>query len=200
MLDFAPIRQRTRSIVELAADLRPDDLQTLTNEMIDTMREILKDCHDQDVVFVPDDPDAHDTAAATLGEVDLCWTLGHVLAHTLATAEESAVLAAELARGVPHRGGRSRREVPWQTVTTVDECLRLLEESRRIRLASLAMWPDRPDLNNTYPLVEDGPPYVLEDRPEINAVARFILGFLHDDSHLAQLANIVEQAQAARAG
>jgi hypothetical protein len=125
MLDFAPIRQRTRSLVELAADLQPDELRVLTNKMIDTMWQLLTNCRDADIVFVPDDPNAYDAAAATQTEVDLCWTLGHVLVHTLATAEESAALATELARGVPYREDRSRREVPWRTVTTVAECVGL---------------------------------------------------------------------------
>ena len=35
-------------------------------------------------------------------------------------------------------------ELPWQTVTTMAQCLHRLQESRRMRLASLEMWPDNP--------------------------------------------------------
>jgi hypothetical protein len=48
----------------------------------------------------------------TLCELALPWTLGHVIVHITASAEESAFLAAELARGVHRRTGRSRFEVP----------------------------------------------------------------------------------------
>ena len=52
---------------------------------------------------------------------------------------------ADLARGVAFHG-RSRSEVPWETVTTIAQCRARLEESRRMRLASLDMWPDQPYL------------------------------------------------------
>ncbi len=52
-------------------------------------------------------------------EVGLAWTLGHVIVHLTASAEEAAFLGAELARGVePH--GRSRYEVPWRTLVTIE--------------------------------------------------------------------------------
>lgn len=98
------------------------------------------------MTFIPVDPQAHDSAATNAEEMGIAWTLGHIIAHMTAGAEESAALAAELARGVPFHG-RSRYEVPWQTVTTMQQCRSRLEESRRMRLASLGMWPERPDLN-----------------------------------------------------
>jgi hypothetical protein len=101
------------------------------------------------------------------------WTLGHLIVHVTASAEEAAAIAAELARGVPHRGGRSRSEVHWTTVTTVEQCRQRLEESRRMRLASLGMWPDQPDLSNTYL-----PP--REGAEPVNAVIRFVNGLRHD--------------------
>lgn len=54
-------------------------------------------------------------AHLTRDDVHLAWNLGHVIVHTMASAEESAALAAELARGVEYHG-RSRYEVPWETV------------------------------------------------------------------------------------
>jgi hypothetical protein len=122
--------------------------------------------------------------------VKLAWTLGHVIVHVTASSEESAAIAAELARGVPHRGGRSRSEVPWETVRTVAGCRARLEESRRMRLASLDMWPDRADLSNGYAWREGMDPF--------NAPAQFSLGLLHDDNHLDQIREIVRQAAAAR--
>ena len=190
MLDFTPVRNKEITMGQLVAGLTVDDLRRLTNEMIDTMQRLIADCTDADVVFVPDDPNANDPVAATEAEVHMPWTLGHVIVHTTASAEEAAAIAAELARGVPHRGGRSRSEVHWSTITTIAQCRHRLEESRRMRLASLDMWPDQPHLDNTYVPRPGAEP--------INAVARFVLGLRHDDDHLAQIAEIVRQAKAAR--
>jgi hypothetical protein len=198
MLDIRPLREREISLVEFSVELGAEDLRRLTNEMIDTMCGMIEGCTDADVVFVPDDPEAHDAAAATADEVGMAWTLGHVVVHTTASAEEAAFLAAKLARGVTHRGGRSRSEVHWETVQSIAQCRHRLEESRRMRLASLDMWPDEPYLNNTFQLVKGGPAYVTVDKPHINAVGRFILGLIHDDSHLGQIEEIVGQAKAAR--
>ncbi|MCA9990169.1 MAG: DinB family protein [Ardenticatenaceae bacterium] len=189
MLAFERVRRREISLAELVADLTVDDLRDLTNEMVDTMLALLAGCVDADVTFEPEDPDAHDGAAADEGEVALPWTLGHVIVHATASAEESAFLAAELARGVENHG-RSRYEVPWQTVTTVAQCRARLEESRRMRLASLAMWPDEPHLDNTYL------PWPTA-RP-MNATGRFVSGLWHDWSHLGQIAEVIRQASVAR--
>lgn len=190
MLDFTPVRNKEISWNELTDSLTLDDLQNLTNEMVDTMLVLIADCKDEDVVFEPDDPEANDMFAVDEGEVNLSWTLGHVIVHTTASAEESAAIAAELARGVSVERRRSRSEVPWRSVTTIEQCRARLEESRRMRLASLAMWPDQPHYDNFYQYKEGG--------LEITAVIRFIFGLSHDDSHLGQIANIVEQAKLAR--
>lgn len=117
------------------------------------------------------------------------WTLGHVIVHTTASAEESAAIAAELARGVAYHD-RSRHEVPWTEVQTIAGCRQRLEESRRMRLASLRMWPDAAHLENEYQAWANG--------PTVNAVGRFVLGLMHEESHLEQIAEIVRQARAAR--
>jgi hypothetical protein len=123
--------------------------------------------------------------------------LGHVIVHVTASAEEAAYQAVELARGVRYRRLRSRYEVPWQTVTTIEQCRQRLEESRRMRLASLDMWPDKPFLANTYKL-QIGPAVVTEGYPQANCVVRFLLGLMHEDEHLDQITEIVRQARAAR--
>ena len=132
---------------------------------------------------------ADDPYAATPEEVTMPWTLGHVVVHTTSSAEESAAVAAELARGVEHHG-RSRYEVPWQEMQTIAGCRRRLEESRRMRLASLEMWPDEPHLETAYEIWSDQPP--------VNAIGRFVLGLMHEESHLGQIAEIVRQAHRAR--
>ncbi len=189
MLDFTPVRNKELKISQLAQGLTPADLARLTNEMVDAMLGLIAGCTDADVTFTPDDPQANDTYAVNPDEVNLSWTLGHVIVHTTASSEESAFLAAELARGVPFHG-RSRSEVPWRSVTTIDQCRRRLEESRRIRLASLQLWPDSPDLENSYEVAPGSGP--------TNALTRFVRGLSHDDSHLGQIAEIVRQAKAAR--
>jgi hypothetical protein len=189
MLDFTPLRNKELTMPQLTASLTPDDLRRLTNEIVDTILDLIATCEDRDVTFVPQDPEAFDPYAADESDVHLAWTLGHVIVHITASAEESAAVAAELARGVAYHG-RSRSEVPWQTVTTIAQCRQRLQESRRMRLASLDMWPDRPHLDNTYRLIEGAEP--------INAIARFVFGLKHTDDHLGQIAEIVRQAQDAR--
>ncbi len=162
------------------------DLLRLTNTLIDDVKQMLRRCMDADVTFVPVDPKANDPAAATTEEEGIAWTLGHIIVHMTASSEESAMLAAELARGVEYHG-RSRSEVPWSTVTTIAQCRTRLEESRRMRLASLNIWPDAPHLSNTY-----------APRPgvrELGPVTRFLSGLKHDASHLDQLRDVISQAR-----
>jgi hypothetical protein len=192
MLDFTPVRQKERTMRDVVDGLGPDDLRRLTNEMIDTVLGMIAECVDADVIFVPDDPSANDPAAATPEELHISWTLGHLIVHVTASSEEAAAIAAELARGVPHRGGRSRSEVHWTTITTIAQCRDRLEESRRMRLASLDMWPAEPQLDNTYVPTYPG-------AEPVNAVVRFVNGLRHDDDHLGQIADVVAQARAARA-
>ena len=70
------------------------------------------------------------------------------------------------------------------------QCRQRLLESRRIRLASLDMWPDDPhlDVGTVY---WDGSGWV-------NAVGMFVWGLAHDDDHYRQMQKIVRQAHAAR--
>ena len=185
MLDFSPLRAKTKTLNELVAGLTNSDLRALTNEMVDKISELISSCSDADVVFQPVDPKAYDRFAANPEEVKLAWNLGHVIVHATASAEEAAFLAAELARGVENHG-RSRSEIPWQQVTTIAFCRARLEESRRMRLASLDMWPEEPYLDTLTELWGGMAP--------TNAVGRFVLGLMHDDDHLGQIASIVQQA------
>jgi hypothetical protein len=190
MLDFTPVREKKISPAALVADLTIDDFRDLTNEMVDYQLSLISEATDADVVFVPNDPDAHDAYAIDPEEEDLAWTLGHLIVHVTASSEESAFLAAELARGVPYESRRSRSEVHWTTVTSIEQCRQRLEESRRMRLATLDLWPDQPYLDNTFPS--------KRWQTEFNAFVRFSFGLSHDDSHLAQIAEVVRQARAAR--
>jgi hypothetical protein len=189
MLDFKAVRDKEISFDKLVADLTIADLEDLTNEMIDFVLGQIADCQDFDVTFEPSDPEAHDPWASTPEEESMPWTLGHVIVHITASSEESAVLAAELARGVDNHN-RSRYEVPWLDMKTIAGCRQRLEESRRMRLASLKMWPDEPHLDNSYQAWKGG--------PQVNAIGRFVLGLWHAADHLEQIEEIVRQAKAAR--
>lgn len=193
MLDFSRVRAREITIVDLATPLTRDDLYRLTNEMIDDYLGAIAGIEDADVTLVPDDPDARDRAAGTAEEEGLAWTLGHVIVHATASSEEAAFLAAELARGVELHG-RSRSEVHWTSIQTVAQLRARLEESRRMRLASLEIWPDRPYLEVTYVAAPPSPNAGLK----VNAITRFVQGLSHEDSHRAQVREIIRQAKAAR--
>ncbi len=188
MLDFTLVKNRRMTFSDMARDLTPADLRNLTNEMIDTMLSIVADATDEDVVFVPQDPNADDPYGIP-EERDLVWTLGHVAVHTTASAEESSALALTLARGLTPEG-RSRYEVPWRTVQTIVQVRHRFEESRRMRLAMLDAWPDEPHLEVTYSI---SPRF-----GSFNATARFLMGLYHDDDHLGQLKEIMRQVREAR--
>lgn len=188
MLDFTLVKNRTMTFSDMARDLTPADLRNLTNEMIDTMLSIVADATDEDVVFIPQDPNADDPYGIP-EEKDLVWTLGHVAVHTTASAEESAALALTLARGLAPEG-RSRYEVPWRTVQTIAQVRHRFEESRRMRLLMLDAWPDEPHLEVTYSISPRFGPF--------NATARFLMGLYHDDDHIGQLKEIMRQVREAR--
>jgi hypothetical protein len=190
MLDFARVRAKECTMQEMSQGLTRDDLRRVTNEMIEIELGLIATCTDADVVLVPEDPEANDSFAAAPDEIKIAWTLGHVIVHVTASAEETAFVAAEMARGVPQREGRSRAEVPWQSITSIAQCRRRLEESQRMRLATLDVWPDEPHLDNLFRWRPDGPAY--------DPIARFLQGLNHEHSHLAQIAEIVRQAKAAR--
>ncbi|MBN2145942.1 MAG: DinB family protein [Anaerolineales bacterium] len=190
MLDFAAMREKKVSLKDLCTGLTVDDLHRLTDEMVDTMLNLIASAQDADVTFQPVDPLAHDEYAATTEELSMPWTLGHVIVHTTASAEEAAARASSLARGVEVKE-RSRYEVPWQTVTTVEQLQHRLRESLRMRHAFLDAWPDSPNLEVNY--IADHP----NAKPR-NAVMMFAAGLAHDDAHLGQIAEVLRQASAAR--
>ena len=189
MIDFSPVRRKEKTLQDLAEGLTRDDLVRLANEMCDHFHELIAGAQDPDVTFVPDDPSANDTFAERPEDVDLAWTLGHVIVHWTASSEEAGAHALTLARGVEITG-RSRWEVPWEQATAADFMRQRIEESRRMQLAMLDAWPDRPHLDTTYVAREGATP--------VNAVGRFLAGLSHADSHREQVTKVLAQAQAAR--
>ncbi len=185
MLDYQSIRDKKISLQELVQGLSRDDLRRELNDLFELIEKMIQNCADEDVTFQPSDPAAHD-ASAVEGEEQLAWSLGHVIVHLTASMEESASIAQELARGVEYHG-RSRREIPFRQVTTIDFCRKRLAESRRMSLASLEMWPEEPSLENTYIPIQGARPY--------NAVSRFASGLKHASDHLGQIAEILVQVR-----
>jgi hypothetical protein len=161
----------------------------LTDEMVDTMLILIEDAADEAVVFEPEDPQAYDSFTDIEEEVLMPWTLGHVIVHVTASAEEAAAQSATLARGVKYKG-RSRYEVPWRSLKTAAELRQRLEESRRMRHAFLDAWPNEPHLENIFlPKYPGALPR--------NSITYYLSGLLHDDSHLDQIKDILKQARQA---
>ena len=183
MIDLGPIFRRERTAAEVVGHLTIADLRRESNALIDRVQQLIVECVDADVTFQPDDPHA------TPEEGGVGWTLGHVVVHLTAGSEENAFLGAELARGVPPQG-RSRYETPWESVQTIAQVRERLEESRRMTLACLDVWPDAPHLTLEAELWPGG--------PSMNATARHALGIGHGHGHLDQIAEIARQSQAAR--
>jgi hypothetical protein len=185
MLDFQLVRDRKTSLQDLVEGLTRDDLRRELNEMYDEIERLISGTADADIVFIPVDEQANDPYAIK-GEENISWTLGHVIVHITASMEESASIASELARGVKYHG-RSRWEVPWQEAISVEFCRARMAESRRMCLASLEMWTYAPHMENTYIPFEGALPHTC--------VSRFASGLKHASDHLAQIAEIVRQAQ-----
>ena len=190
MRDFAPVNAYAIPMDHFVREWNPDpaELARETEASIAGFLALLADATDADVVAVPDDPAAFDPAAADPADRGLAWTIAHNVVHATASGEEYAAVAADLARGIEFHG-RPRSETPWSTLTTVAGCRQRLIESRRIRLASLGMWPDVPDLGKGYaPWRESG---------WVNAQGIFAWGLAHDQSHHHQIGAILTQHRGA---
>lgn len=188
MIDFSRVDKVTVKLADLQDDYNRQDLINATHEMIDEMLRLIEDAQDDYVTFLPDDPLAYDPGAATEAEKTMPWTLAHVIVHTTATAEECAANGATLARGIAING-RNRYETPWETVTTAEQLRQRLEESRRIRVAYLNAWPDEPHLEILFSK--------FSATGELNAIGYTLYGLFHDNQHVGQIADIMQQAREA---
>lgn len=187
MIDYTPAREKQIPWPEFAAQFSKQDLVKEINHLTNTVLELIADCTDADVVFAPHDPEADDPYAENPEDEDLSWNLGHVIAHITASNEEAAFIGAELARGVRTEMRRSRVEIDWESITTIEQVRRRLEESRRMVLGGLEMWPDEPHLDNHYQTRRG-----LIITPPV----RTLFGFSHAETHLGQIEEIVRQAKA----
>src|SRR5690606_3375625 len=166
-----------------------NDLRRATNDSIDFLLKLIEDMDDADIVFVPVDEEANDPHAVP-GEEHIGWGIGHLIAHVTASAEEWAAYSSILARGVPYPAEpRLRYETPWREVNTKAKAVQRLEESRRIRLAYLATWPDKPNLGLTRELS----PRFVTRFGEMNATACFLFGLKHEVGHYDQFREVARQ-------
>jgi hypothetical protein len=194
MIDLQPLMDGQVRLLEFSHGLRVDDLREATRVSIDTLLGIVRRADDAMIAFLPHDPEANDPHARP-GEEQIGWSLGHLVAHVTASSEESAAISAILARGIPYpREPRLRYETPWQAIDTQAKAVQRLEESRRMRLAALDMWPDQPHLDVLRELSERG----REIWGDLNAPAAFLLGLKHEVGHYAQFHEVLRQALAAR--
>lgn len=192
MFDFSPV-DGGQHLIDLVQDLTLDDMRAYTHESIDLLHTLLDGLTDADVVFIPDDPNAHDPFAATKELEHIGWSVAHLVAHVTASSEEGAALSSLLARGIPV-SERPRYETPWQDILTVAQCVQRLEESRRMRMAYLDTWPDTPFLN----VYRDISPRFTAKFGLMNAPAAYMFGLRHEVGHWDQFRDARRQALAAR--
>lgn len=192
VVDLSPILNGDVKVIEFARSYTPKDLRKLSDESIDTILEIIRDLDDADVVFDPVDPDAYDPYAPE-DEQRIGWSIAHLIAHVTASSEEGAAFSSLLARGIPAKE-RPRYETPWRAITTKAQCVQRLEESRRMRNAYLATWPDQPFLD----VYREASEKFIEHFGQMNAPAAFIFGIAHEYGHHEQMRDVARQAHEAK--
>ena len=193
LIDFSPLRDDKGNLPDFASRFTVADLKKATNTYIDTITALVDDLSDEQLTFDPEDPHADDPAASNPEDRYIPWNLAHLVLHVTASSEEGAAFGSMLARGVVIPAGiRLRYEPNWREVTTKEQVLQRLQESRRIRLAYLDTFPDDPHLDLYRPLDNDSP---LNNK--INAVGSVLFGLMHEDGHLYQMREVRRQALAA---
>lgn len=191
LIDFAPVREGSLKLLDLAGRFSFHELRLALNAYIDATLDLLADCDDATLTFEPHDPEAHDPFAPEADQ-HIGWNLAHLVLHVTASLEEGAAFCALLGRGVPV-GGRLRYEPDWRTFTRREQVIARLEESRRMCLAYLDTLPDPPHLA----VFREMPEQYVAFFGQLNAPANLLLGLLHWDDHMAQMRAAKAQAQAA---
>lgn len=192
ILDFSKVDHKDLKLVDFASDFTQDDLRTASNESVDYLLDLISDLDDADIVFDPKDEGASDPYAVE-GEENIGWSMAHLIAHVTASSEEGAGFSSLLARGIPAKE-RPRYETPWRDITTKAQCVQRLEESRRMRLAYLDTWPDEPHLD----VYREASERFTAHFGEMNAVAAFLFGLMHEHGHYDQIKEVKSQALAAK--
>ncbi|MEM6527459.1 MAG: DinB family protein [Chloroflexota bacterium] len=176
---------------QLAERYTFDEILEETRRLYDAVRDLLQDIPDAAVAYIPQDPDAHDKAAATEDEEHVGWSIGHVVAHLTASNEETFLFASLLARGIQH-DGRLRTEAPWEDIDTAEKALQRLEESRRIVFAYASALPDEPRMDVLRAFGSEKAAAYFGD---INAKASMLMGLTHHREHVQQIAKVKQQAE-----
>ncbi len=193
LIDFSPVHHNEVKMLEFSKPFTVADLKAATNASLDTMLDIITDMHDEQVIFLPSDPEADDPHAVP-GEENIGWSLAHLIVHVTASSEEWAAYSSILARGIVYPAEpRLRYETSWHTVTSRAQCFQRIEESRRIRLSYLAAWPDEPHLE----VLRQLSPRYVERYGEMNATAAFLFGLMHEVGHHDQFREAARQAREA---
>jgi hypothetical protein len=191
MIDFSPLDRGETNLFGLSEGVTPDDLRAWTHESIATLRAIITQADDTAITFVPYDPDANDPYADDSMK-NVGWTLGHLVAHATASSEESAAISSILARGVSYPVDlRLRYETPWQDIDTQAKALARLDESLRMRLGALDMFPTVPNIT----LLRELTPSGMARFGPLNAIAQFLSGLRHETGHYEQFREVLRQAQ-----
>jgi hypothetical protein len=188
-IDFQPVFKKEKSLIDLANKYSHADLGAGLNSYVDFTLQIINGVGDEQATYIPFDPHADDPHATTEADRHLGWSLVHLVMHVTATAEEAAAFSSILARGIAI-GGRLRSERDWREVTTCAEAVARLEECRRMCLAYLATWPDRPDLTTVRIMPEN----MSWMKP--NAPISFLAGLMHWHKHIEQFQQVADQSRA----
>jgi hypothetical protein len=192
-IDFSPVHNKQVVIGVYGRQFSVDQMREASDDSINVLLDIIGDTTDAEIAFLPHDPNANDPHAKP-GEEHIGWTLGHLVAHVTATSEECAAIASILARGVPYgKEPRLRYETPWETITTREQAVKRLEESRRMRHGYLATFPEHPHYDNERTL----PDSLVEHWGVLNAQGQFLLGLVHETEHHAQFREVKRQAREA---
>lgn len=179
-VNFAPVNEGKATLQEVAAFANRADLCAVTNDLMDAIRAFIVPANDQAVTEIPHDPEAHDPYAVA-GEERIGWSLAHLVVHVTASSEEGAAFSSLLARGIAV-GGRLRHETLWRSITTQEQCLQRMEESRRMCLAYLDTWPAEPHLD----VYREISPELEKKFGQMNAPVAYLFGLYHQWLHLDQ--------------
>jgi len=188
LIDFQPVFNKEKTLIDLANEYGHAELGDALSSYVDFTLQIINGVSDEQATSIPLDLHADDPHATTEADRHLGWSLIHLVMHVTATAEEAAAFSSILARGIAI-GGRLRSERNWREVTTCAETVARLEECRRMCLAYLATWPDRPDLSTVRIMPEN----LNWMRP--NAPISFLAGLMHWHKHIEQFRQVAEQAR-----
>ncbi len=193
LIDFSAVDIHEKTMLQFGNDITVATMRAATNESIDTLLKIVSGLTDEQSTFLPLDPEADDPHAKP-GEEKIGWSIAHLVVHVTSSSEEWATYSGILARGIAYPAEpRLRYETEWTTVKTTAHCIQRLEESRRLRLACLDMWPDQPNRE----ILRELSPRFTERFGQLNAAACFLFGLKHELGHYAQFREVVRQATAA---